>query len=218
MAVNGIEIKVGQTWKTRSGNATEIGSHEGTASYPWVSLCGQVTWGDDGVQFRGEESTTDLAELISHPAGVAVEPEVIRADGDGWFQHIPLSDAQPENTIGQRVQFIFNNGTTETGFANRMNEWSSVDRYRLVFGKTANGDITPLPETDPLSIQVAGDHYKKLAIQPVQYIHANKIGYFEGCVIKYVTRWRDKGGIADLEKAKHFIDLLIQLENAAGAK
>jgi hypothetical protein len=63
-----------------------------------------------------------------------------------------------------------------------------------------------------LNIQVAGDHYKKQAIQPVQYIHANGIGFFEGNVIKYVTRWRDKGGIADLEKAKHYIDMLIELE------
>ena len=63
-----------------------------------------------------------------------------------------------------------------------------------------------------LSVQVAGDHYKKLAIQPVEYIHANKLGFVEGSVIKYVTRWRDKGGIRDLEKAKHFLDLLIELE------
>lgn len=63
-----------------------------------------------------------------------------------------------------------------------------------------------------LEVQVAGDHYKKQAIQPVQYIHANSIGFFEGNVIKYVTRWRDKGGIADLEKAKHYIEMLIELE------
>lgn len=67
-------------------------------------------------------------------------------------------------------------------------------------------------KTNALDVQVAGDHYKKLAIQPVQYIHANGIGYFEGNVIKYVSRWRDKGGIKDLEKAKHYIELLIELE------
>lgn len=66
---------------------------------------------------------------------------------------------------------------------------------------------------DALSSQVGGSHYKDLPIQPVQYIHANGIGYFEGCVIKYVSRWRAKGGIADLEKAKHYIDLLIELES-----
>lgn len=65
---------------------------------------------------------------------------------------------------------------------------------------------------DALSKQVAGNHYKDLPIQPVEYIHANAIGYFEGNVIKYVSRWRKKNGVADLEKAKHYIDLLIELE------
>ena len=64
----------------------------------------------------------------------------------------------------------------------------------------------------PIATQVGGDHYKKLRIQPIEYIHANGIPFAEGNVIKYVTRWRDKGGIRDLEKAKHFIELLIELE------
>ena len=69
--------------------------------------------------------------------------------------------------------------------------------------------------TDSLKIQVSGSHYKDLAIQPVEYIHANDIGYFEGNVIKYVSRWKAKGGIADLLKARHYIDLLIDLEGEA---
>lgn len=68
-----------------------------------------------------------------------------------------------------------------------------------------------------LSVQVGGGHYKSCAIQPLEYIHANKIPFAEGSVIKYVTRWRDKGGIKDLEKARHFLDLLIELETKAGA-
>jgi hypothetical protein len=69
-----------------------------------------------------------------------------------------------------------------------------------------------MTDTNPLAVQVAGDHYKDLPIQPVEFIHANGIGFFEGNVIKYVSRWRAKGGIKDLEKAKHYIDLLIELE------
>ena len=67
-----------------------------------------------------------------------------------------------------------------------------------------------------LNTQVGGDHYKKLKIQPVEYIYANNIGYMEGNVIKYVTRWRDKNGVADLLKARHYIDLLLELEEKAG--
>lgn len=63
-----------------------------------------------------------------------------------------------------------------------------------------------------LNTQVGGDHYKKLKIQPVEYIYANNIGYMEGNIIKYVTRWRDKNGVADLLKARHYIDLLLELE------
>lgn len=67
-------------------------------------------------------------------------------------------------------------------------------------------------KSDALSKQVGGNHYKDKAIQPLEYIHANKLGFCEGNVIKYVTRWKDKNGIADLEKAKHYIELLIELE------
>lgn len=69
--------------------------------------------------------------------------------------------------------------------------------------------------TSALHVQVGGEHYKKFKIQPVEYITANKIPFCEGCAIKYISRWRDKGGIADLEKAKHFIDLIIELEKNA---
>jgi hypothetical protein len=77
-------------------------------------------------------------------------------------------------------------------------------------------EMFPDLNTSALDVQVAGDHYKTLAIQPVEYIHANKIGYFEGNVIKYVSRWRSKNGIKDLEKAKHYIELLIELEARHG--
>ncbi|MBT9158927.1 MAG: hypothetical protein DDT26_00176 [Dehalococcoidia bacterium] len=63
-----------------------------------------------------------------------------------------------------------------------------------------------------LTKQSGGSHYKDLAIQPVEYIHANGIGYMEGNVIKYLSRWKSKGGISDLEKAQHYIELLIELE------
>ena len=66
--------------------------------------------------------------------------------------------------------------------------------------------------TSPLDEQVGGTHYKKLAIQPIEYITANNIGYMEGNAIKYLTRWRDKGGITDLEKARHYIELLIDIQ------
>lgn len=60
--------------------------------------------------------------------------------------------------------------------------------------------------------QVGGDHYKQFKIQPLEYALENDLGICEHAVIKYVSRWRDKGGIEDLRKARHYIDLLIERE------
>lgn len=59
-------------------------------------------------------------------------------------------------------------------------------------------------------IQVGGTHYKSKAIQPWDYIIANNIGYMEGNIIKYVSRYKEKGGVADLHKARHYLDKLIE--------
>ena len=67
-------------------------------------------------------------------------------------------------------------------------------------------------EYDAWASQVAGDHYKSLAIQPMEYSLANNLDAAQHTVIKYVTRFREKGGKDDLEKAKHAIDLLIDYE------
>lgn len=61
--------------------------------------------------------------------------------------------------------------------------------------------------------QVSGSHYKDCAIQPAEFIHRNGLGYIEGCVIKYVSRWRKKNGVEDLKKARHYLDLLIEMED-----
>lgn len=59
--------------------------------------------------------------------------------------------------------------------------------------------------------QVSGEHYLKRAIQPWDYVAANGLGFFEGNIVKYVTRWREKGGVTDLEKARHYLDKLIEI-------
>lgn len=63
-----------------------------------------------------------------------------------------------------------------------------------------------------LDVQVGGSHYKTQKIQPVEYNHANGLGFIEGSVVKYITRFREKNGVEDLLKIKHYVDLLIQLE------
>ena len=67
-------------------------------------------------------------------------------------------------------------------------------------------------EASPLNVQVGGDHYRKMKIQPVEFILANDLGFLEGCIIKRICRYKDKGGVQDLLKIKHEIDLLIDHE------
>lgn len=69
--------------------------------------------------------------------------------------------------------------------------------------------------TSALNKQVDGSHYRDKGIQPIIYIHANNLGFCEGNVVKYVTRWRDKNGVADLKKAIHYLELLIELNETA---
>jgi hypothetical protein len=82
------------------------------------------------------------------------------------------------------------------------------------------GHIIQLPEgKSPLDVQVAGSHYKGKKIQPVEYIHANGLNFLEGCIVKRITRWREKPAehrFQDLEKIKHEVDLLIEMEKRHG--
>lgn len=64
---------------------------------------------------------------------------------------------------------------------------------------------------NPMQAQVGGSHYKDMAIQPVEYCVKNGIGFVEGNVIAYVSRWKQKNGLEDLRKARHMLDLLIHL-------
>lgn len=61
--------------------------------------------------------------------------------------------------------------------------------------------------------QVGGQHYQS-PIQHWDYVVANNLDYFQGQITKYVTRWRNKNGVQDLEKARHFLDKYIELAKA----
>ena len=62
--------------------------------------------------------------------------------------------------------------------------------------------------------QIGGTHYSNLAIEPIDFITANNLGFCEGNVIKYISRWKAKNGVEDLKKARWYIDFLIEsLEN-----
>ena len=63
-----------------------------------------------------------------------------------------------------------------------------------------------------LDIQEGGDHYRKLKIQPIEYIHANELDFLQGNVVKYITRHKSKNGAADVRKALHYCQLILELQ------
>ena len=69
----------------------------------------------------------------------------------------------------------------------------------------------------PLERQEGGDHYD-LPIQPLEYIHANQLGYIEGNIIKYATRHKKKNGVEDIKKIIHYCELLLELEYGENKK
>lgn len=72
---------------------------------------------------------------------------------------------------------------------------------------------TNAKESSAFDRQEGGNHYKNCPIQPVEYIEANGLGFCAGNVVKYVTRYKAKNGVEDLRKARHYLDLLIEIED-----
>lgn len=79
------------------------------------------------------------------------------------------------------------------------NGWG-VDKFELVEKPAA------------IATQVGGTHYTDMAIQPATYNLANGLGWAEGDAISYISRWRNKGGLQDLRKARQTLLLLIEYE------
>ena len=127
------------------------------------------------------------------------------------------------NCVGKRGVVIHNPDPTNGCVRVKFEDGESVDLKPewLKSAKTKNMEeqaynaasyIADEHEVNPMEIQVGGGHYKKCKIQPVEYIHANGLDFFQGNIVKYITRFRDKGGKADLEKIKHYCDIIISLE------
>lgn len=65
-------------------------------------------------------------------------------------------------------------------------------------------------DSNPLNEQIGGSHYKTMKIQPIEFILANDLGFAEGNIVKYACRYKQKGGVEDLNKVIHYARLLIE--------
>ena len=119
-------------------------------------------------------------------------------------------DGEGEPTYTGRVEVLFRDDDKEIAEATAF-RWSHIGSYGdIVAWRPAVIDSEKVETA--LDTQIGGEHYKNYAIQPVEFITKNKLGFLEGCVIKRICRYENKNGLEDLKKAKHEIDLLIELK------
>ena len=95
--------------------------------------------------------------------------------------------------------------------------WNEGQGDLTCIGCDGNHYYAAVGKPDPsiktsLNKQEGGQHYKDKAIQPIVYIHANKLGFCEGNVVKYITRHKEKNGAEDIRKVIHYCELLLELE------
>ena len=227
--VNGIEIKVGQVWRMRNGGLTAPLYAADNSAYPFGDATMCATWTEKGVRYLESDhlAQTDLIELVKDENGFTI-----------W-----RGGEQPPETVGRFVTFATNEFEGWTREADLLH-WAhngargDIVAYKVV--EQAADSATLAEETlsalgwtfygqawveqptigmvpNALDVQVGGSHYKDCAIQPIEYIHANKLGFAEGNVVKYITRHRQKHGADDVRKVIHYCQLLLELEYGADA-
>jgi len=81
-------------------------------------------------------------------------------------------------------------------------EWDKASK--TVYGRLYH------PNDHAIKKQIGGDHYNRYAIQPVDFIIANKLDWCEANAVKYITRWKDKNGVEDIKKAIHYLEILLE--------
>jgi len=80
--------------------------------------------------------------------------------------------------------------------------------YKKLKEKGIVNSKVKLGDLKSLLTQVGGDHYKKMVVQPAEFINKNKLLFAEGNAIKYICRHSTKGGIQDIDKAIHYLEMV----------
>ena len=137
---------------------------------------------------------------------------------DEWLYHYPQYDGDiPEyirdpssNYVPDEWEFEYSSWPDDDVWNSvKWPSWRADTEYRFRHAKTGEASTA-------LSSQEGGSHYTGGSIQPIEYIHANKLDFFEGNVVKYVTRHKSKGGAEDIRKAIHYLEMLLELNYKEG--
>lgn len=185
-------------------------SGEGAYSKGWYrSAAAGNLWVKMHMGKAAQANLVEVPNIKSKPteAGYGMAP--LKVEG-GSYVPFPdkYTDLIPDGGLDPRNRALNSAAKAHAEERNRIIDQALWDE----FGSEA------MKKTTPLSTQVGGGHYKDLKIQPVEYIHANSMPFIEGCVVKYVTRHRAKNGKADIEKAIHFLQILLELEYGSAPK
>jgi hypothetical protein len=109
--------------------------------------------------------------------------------------------------MADRMDIIARNGNDGEHYA------ESELTYREVCDAVAARNQEKRTQIRADRTQIGGEHYK-LPIQPIDFIVKNNIPFREANIIKYVVRYKNKNGIEDLKKARHYLDMIIEDYNA----
>ena len=139
----------------------------------------------------------------------AFEKHLIHRYGEDW-KTMKIKEKHPSLSSAIRI----NDGLWDVGISKEFDGWNVCNKNGLLY---CNGIWVERLEEEEINIkasktQIGGNHYSDMAIQPTEFIHKNNLSFIQGNIIKYVCRYKSKGGIEDLNKAKHYIDLLIEFE------
>lgn len=238
MAVNGIDLAVGQVWRTRCGpHAKVTAALHGSDVFSFVAVVdGQgKTYTAEGRTSLSGVSDYDLVRFVCLDDGRApaikfVGPE--KSDGETWIKwaggDCPVAGWQPVRARLRDGSLAFSSPAVVAGDL----DWAQTDapgdiveymalpintpvtKVSTLAGFTTTAEHKKLadPRKDALDVQVGGDHYKSLKIQPIEFIHANDLDFFQGNIVKYAARHKSKGGAADLRKVIHYAQLALQMQ------
>ena len=139
----------------------------------------------------------------------AFEKHLVYRYGEDW-ETMKIKEKHPRLINARPI----NDGSRAVEFSKNYNGWTVWNKNGLLY---CHGVWVERLEEEEINIkasetQIGGNHYSEMAIQPTEFIHKNGLSFIQGNVIKYVCRYKAKNGIEDLNKAKHYIDLLIEFE------
>lgn len=229
-----LKLEVGKSYRTRGGLKATVTGYEPTRGrYPFIGRVDDeaFSWTNDGRFIFS--SKPDSFDLIA-PWEEQPEPESHHFDESPPLTH-SLADAPdfrselcalinkhsmesgsntPDFILGQFFTDVF---MCFNKALRRRDEWYIGPVTQSVTGSNTaqQEDTSPVTTNafkDALRSQVGGSHYKDMAIQPVEFCQKNGLNYCESNVVKYVCRHRSKNGRQDIEKAIHYLQLLLEME------